>query len=362
MAAVDRGHGAVELVEGLDDRERRGLEPGAGVGGVPGGDLGLDQGAQQLLGCPPLGLRGAQQFRGEVTHRGQLEPAQPVGEIGRQRRRGRAHDELPTAAPPVGVAAEGVVGQRSGRDPGQLEHEGVPGRGGLGCSGAGGEDGAHVGGSPAAERDRPGQSIEEGPLAVRGGQGVQLDQLRAQPGVAGRGGTGDERLRGRAERAERLLRHGSRAHRPPWRRARTAVVLVVDRRLARRDQQVLGDQRAFTRPGEDRQGPVVVHPQPDLGADQRDRHRVARRPEPDTGEPVDLAGHRAADARPQRRQRGQQFPLDDQPLGRHRADLGMHRGVDLDTPRRGRGVRRPEVGERRRRTRSAPGIIRSVLA
>ena len=78
----------------------------------------------------------------------------------------------------------------------------------------------------------------------------------------------------------------------------------------------------------------------------RDRHRVARRPEPDTGEPVDLAGHRPADAGPQRRQRGQQLPLDEQPLGRHRADLRVHRGVDLDTPPRGRGVRRREVGER----------------
>ena len=73
---------AVELVEGLDDRERRGLEPGAGVGGVAGGDLGLDQGAQQLLGCPPLGLGGEHQLRGELAHRGQLEPAQPGGEMG----------------------------------------------------------------------------------------------------------------------------------------------------------------------------------------------------------------------------------------------------------------------------------------
>ena len=81
----DAGHGAVELVEGLDHRERCGLEPGGGVGGVAGGDLGLDEGAQQFLGCPPLGLRGAQQFRGELAYRGQLEPAQPVDQVGGQR-------------------------------------------------------------------------------------------------------------------------------------------------------------------------------------------------------------------------------------------------------------------------------------
>ena len=65
----DAGHGAVELVEGFDYRERGGLEAGAGVGGVPAGDLGLDQRAQQLFGCPPLGLRGAQQFRREDASR-----------------------------------------------------------------------------------------------------------------------------------------------------------------------------------------------------------------------------------------------------------------------------------------------------
>ena len=62
-----------------------------------------------------------------------------------------------------------------------------------------------------------------------------------------------------------------------------------------------------------------------------------------------------ADLGPQRRQRGQQLPLDDQPLVGHRADLGVHRGVDLDTPRRGGRVRRREIGERR----SGPAGARS---
>jgi hypothetical protein len=85
----------------FDQRKRRGLEAVAGVGGVTGGDFGLDQSAQQLLGCPALGLRGLQEFGGEVAHGGELEPAQPVGEVGCQHRRRGAHDELPTAASPV---------------------------------------------------------------------------------------------------------------------------------------------------------------------------------------------------------------------------------------------------------------------
>ena len=40
----DRGRGKVELLDRLDDGEPGGLEPGSFVGGVAGGDLGLDQG------------------------------------------------------------------------------------------------------------------------------------------------------------------------------------------------------------------------------------------------------------------------------------------------------------------------------
>ena len=69
--------------------------PGAGVGLVAGGDLGLDQGAQELLGVPPLGLGGDQQLGGEAAHRGHLQPFQPVVEVGRQRRRCGAHDGSP---------------------------------------------------------------------------------------------------------------------------------------------------------------------------------------------------------------------------------------------------------------------------
>src|SRR5262249_51133190 len=61
----DGAGGPVQLVEGLDDGERRYFHPGPGVGGVAGGDLGVDQGPQQLFGGPPLGLRGDQQVGGD---------------------------------------------------------------------------------------------------------------------------------------------------------------------------------------------------------------------------------------------------------------------------------------------------------
>ena len=66
MACGIEDDAQVEFVQGLGHRERGGLQPGAGVGGVAGADLGLDQGAQQFLGCPPLGLGGEQQLAGRA--------------------------------------------------------------------------------------------------------------------------------------------------------------------------------------------------------------------------------------------------------------------------------------------------------
>ena len=108
--------------------------------------------------------------------------------------------------------------------------------------GAGGQDGPHVGGAPPAERDRPVQRGQERLLAVGGAQRVQLGQLAGPAGccpaaaapVMNASATGPER-------AELLLRRGLRPHRPPRRGPRAAVVLIADRRLARRDQDMLGD-------------------------------------------------------------------------------------------------------------------------
>jgi len=78
--AGDGARGPVQLIEGLDDGERGGLHPGPGVGRLAGGDLGIDQGPQQFLGRPPLGLRGDEQLGGELPHRGELEPPEPGAE------------------------------------------------------------------------------------------------------------------------------------------------------------------------------------------------------------------------------------------------------------------------------------------
>ena len=88
----DRRACDVELVEGLDHGEGGLPHAGAGVGFVAGGDLGFDQGAQELLGVPALRLGGDQQFWGEAAHRGHLQPFQPVVEVRGQWRRGGAHD------------------------------------------------------------------------------------------------------------------------------------------------------------------------------------------------------------------------------------------------------------------------------
>ena len=58
----DGGGTQVELLQSLGHRERGVLQPGPGVGGVAGADLGLDQGPQQPLRCPPLGLGGQEQL------------------------------------------------------------------------------------------------------------------------------------------------------------------------------------------------------------------------------------------------------------------------------------------------------------
>jgi len=45
----DRGRGQIELGEGLGDREGGLVHAGAGVGLVAGGDLGVDERAQELF-------------------------------------------------------------------------------------------------------------------------------------------------------------------------------------------------------------------------------------------------------------------------------------------------------------------------
>ena len=114
--------------------------------------------------------------------------------------------------------------------------------------------------------------------------------------------------------------------------------------------------------GHDDQQPPVIGAQADLLTDEPGGHRVAGRAEPHARQPVDLAHHQPANAGPQRRQRRQQLPLDDQPLSRHRADLAVHHAVDLSTPRRRCPVRRRQLTQRRlRHHQIAFGIADQVL-
>ncbi len=54
-----RGLGEDEVLEPAGHREARGLASSGLVGGITSRDLGLDERAQQLLGCPALDLRGS---------------------------------------------------------------------------------------------------------------------------------------------------------------------------------------------------------------------------------------------------------------------------------------------------------------
>jgi hypothetical protein len=82
----DRRGGHVEALESLEDGERGGFEAVGGVGGIAGGDLGLDQGAQHLFGGPALGLGHLQYLGCGAAHRSEFEPAQPGIQIRGQER------------------------------------------------------------------------------------------------------------------------------------------------------------------------------------------------------------------------------------------------------------------------------------
>jgi hypothetical protein len=94
----DRGRGDVKVLHALGDRESGLAHAGPGVGLIAGGDFGVDQGAQELFGVPPLGLRGDQQLGSQAAHRGQFQASEPGVEVGGQRRRCGAHAGSPPKA------------------------------------------------------------------------------------------------------------------------------------------------------------------------------------------------------------------------------------------------------------------------
>jgi hypothetical protein len=162
-----RGHGAVELVEGLGNREHRDLEPVTGVGGVAGGDLSLDQGAQELLGIPALRLRGHQQLGASWRMVANFNRRNPSTRSGASTgavvvMSGPRSSRLRRSRPATGAARPA--------GPGAGRHR----PGGLGGPATGGEERAHIAGAPPAEHDRPVQRGQEHVLAVGGAELVQL--------------------------------------------------------------------------------------------------------------------------------------------------------------------------------------------
>ncbi|CAN5293867.1 hypothetical protein BH20ACT3_BH20ACT3_17730 [soil metagenome] len=77
--------------------------------------------------------------------------------------------------------------------------------------------------------------------AVGGFEAGQFVEVAGQARVPGGRGCFDERLGGRADRAERDLGGGLGAYRPARRGAGPAVVVIVDRSLTRRNNAVFGD-------------------------------------------------------------------------------------------------------------------------
>ena len=168
----------VELVEGLGHREPGRPASGAGVGGVAGGDLGLDQGAQQLLGGPALGLGGDQQLGGEL---GASRPASagvsPVVEV-RGQRRVRGHDGH-RVVPPIGAVGVQRPGRHARAGPARARR---PAGRGVGC-------GRRRPGSSGRRRRATGRTRPPGParrprarLAVGGAQGADLGRARGPAG------------------------------------------------------------------------------------------------------------------------------------------------------------------------------------
>src|SRR6478672_8485345 len=76
-----------------------------------------------------------------------------------------------------GEGVHRVVGQRRRRRDGQVDDQGPTGGHRYRCAGAGGQDGADVGGAEPAERDRTGERTDQGVGAVRRAEREEYVQL-----------------------------------------------------------------------------------------------------------------------------------------------------------------------------------------
>ena len=215
------------------DREARGPATGGLVGGVTGGDLGLDERAQQLLGWPSAGpwpsasTSGASRRTAASLRR--FRPASRSGSraaaSGRSRWPPRGHRRRGIAPAPPAARSSVRAGCPRPADPG-----------------SGGEDGTHVGGPEAAVGERALEGRDEG-LATMGP--LELgDDRRARPGsfvvpaaaAARRKASATGPRSRKASSAARPWSHGPGG--PP---RRAAVVGVDEAHLAGTHEAVAGD-------------------------------------------------------------------------------------------------------------------------
>ena len=299
-------------------------------------DLGLDQGAQELLGVPPLRLRGDQQLGRQPAHRGHLQPTQPLVQVRRQWRRGRSRSRHLT---PVQVHVRG--GRRpatwSGR--GQGHHQCLPGRSrhAVRVRWWPGSTGRH---RHATARTRPHARVLRAaasvPCAAPRVRMLASSVLSLVTPAAG--GTGEELLGDRTQGQELPLGRRLGTCSPTRRVGAWAVVVgVVDRLVSPGATSwcsawISPVTGSITRSTRSRSSTKHRDDRPD----QPVRDRVAGRPEPDAGELVDLPGDRRRDqpaAAATAAHRAAPASVVE-PLGRDRVDLAVATAVDLLAPRR----------------------------
>ena len=157
-----------------------------------------------------------------------------------------------------------------------------------------------------------------------------------------RGRSLHERLGRRPEGQHSPFGCALRPRRPPGVGPRAPVVVVVDRRLTRCDQGMVGHDA----PEVDETNAPAHHMHLDGPADEACRCRVAGGAEADAGELVHLAGRDLADLWSERGQAMQERPLRVQPDGGHCSDLGVLLTVQLLAPPGGLCVGCGEVCDR----------------
>ena len=98
--ARQRARFEVEGVERLGGGEPGGFQAGALVGCLAGGDLFADEGGEQFVRRPALGLGGLQQLGRELAHSAQPQSSEPGLELGIKRLGHAVRSDSPPAIGP----------------------------------------------------------------------------------------------------------------------------------------------------------------------------------------------------------------------------------------------------------------------